>query len=378
VNEDLLRNVMCGIDPARDLTDETLDDLVPQEQLMSKITAGIGGVVPEPPAVRTPARRRRPALVAASAAAAATVVAIAGALTFFSSAPVTVRDAEVGPHKSVQSIVSHEKVTTGNGVTLTQTGVVTSFDVRHDRYVHPFQMDDGALTVSPAPASMTTPTDASGFARRIWATSQLEGYSKQPNVSLGFGVVTITKHVRGVPVVDKVPAWVGLAYENAPYHCPMQTGEPSTPQLLRRAPYSGIAAVVVGQSSGSPAVIYIAKSVRCGRLYPAQLANALEQFSLPWRIVGTVGTSKVKVNVAPPPCGHVVGDAVAGIWRSGVLSSVTITEYGTAPEYTAEFQACPVAASVREVIDLRGPTSSHTRFVHPTTGPMTVVADSYK
>ncbi len=376
MKEDLVGNVMAGIDPARDLTDETLDDLVPHEQLMSKIKAGIGGAVPEPRTVRTPAWRRWPALVGASAAAVA--LATAGAVTLFSSAPAISQNAAVGQRQSVQSTVSHEKVTTGTGITLTGGSAVVGFDVRHHRYVHPFQLDNGALTVTPAPASMETPTDASGFARRIWATSQLQGYSKQPQVSLGFGVVTITKHVRGVPVVDKVAAWVGLAYENAPYHCPMQTAGPSTQQLLRRAPYSGMAAVVVGQSSGSPAVLYIAKSVRCGRLYPAHLANALEQFSLPWRIVGPVGASKVKVNVSPPPCGRIVGDAVAGTWRSGVLSSVTITEYGTAPEYTAEFQACPVAASVRKVIDLRGPTSPHTRFIHPTAGPMTVVANSYK
>ncbi len=375
MNENLFRNAMAGIDPARDLTDETLDELVPHERLMSTIMTGVGNVVSEPRTVRIPAWRRWPALVGASAAAVA--LAMAGAVTLFSSAPALIQNA-VGPHQSVQRTVSHKKVTTGAGITVTGTGAAVGLGVRHQRYVQPFQLDNGAFTVTPAPASMRTPTDASGFARRIWATSQLRGYSKQPQGSLGFGVVTITKHVRGVPVVDQVPAWVGLAYDNAPYHCPMQTAGQPPRQLLRRAPYSGMAAVVVGQSSGSPAVIYVAKSVRCGRLYPAQLANALEQFSLPWRIVGTVGASKVEVNVSPPPCGRIVGDAVAGTWRSGILSSVRITEYGTAPEYTAEFQACPVAASVREVIDLRGPTSPRTRFIHPTAGPMTVVANSYK
>jgi hypothetical protein len=279
----------------------------------------------------------------------------------------------------VQTTVSHEKVTTSTGVALTGTGAVVSFDVKNKRYVHTLQLDNGALTVTPLPASMKTPADASGFARRIWATSQLQGYSKQSLGSLGFGVVTITKRVVGVPVVTKVPAWVGLAYENAPYYCPMQTsGHYSTSQLLRQAPYSGMAAVVVAQPSGSPAVIYIAKSVRCGRVYSAELANATEQFSLPWKVVGKAGASKVVVDVSPPPCGRIAGDDVAGTWRSGFLSSIMITEYGTAPEYTAELQGCPVVTSVREVIDLRGPTSPSTRFVHPMEGPMTIVANSYK
>ena len=376
MNEDLLQKLMNDIDPVRGLTDETLNDLVRQEQLMSKITAGIGDAVPEPRTARTPTRRRWPAIVGTSAAA--ITLAIAGAVTLFGSAPAVVKSAAVGPQETVQSTVAHERVTTDTGVTLTGTGAFAGVDVRHYRYIHPFQLDNGALTVTPAATSMKTPTNEFGFARRIWATSQLQGYSKQSRVSLGFGMVTITKHVRGVPAVEKVTAWVGLAHENTPYHCPIQTTGPSTQQLLRRAPYSGMAAVVVGEPSGSPAVVYIAKSVRCGRFYRARLANALEQFSLPWRIISTVGASKIELIVSPPPCGHVMGNAVAGTWRSGVLSSVAITEYGTSPEYTTGFQACPVATPVREVIDLPGPTSSRTRFIHPTTGLMTVVANSYK
>ena len=375
MNEDLLKSVMAGIDPARDLTDETLDSLVPHEQLMSKITAGIGSSAPALRAARVPVWRRMPALVGASAAA--LTLAIAGAVTLFSSAPLVIQGTALGPSKSAQTTVSHEKVTTGTGVTLTGTGVVVPF-ILHNRWVIARQLDAGVFTVVPAPASMKTPPDASGFMRRIWATSQLQGYSMRPRMSFGFGLVTITKHVAGVPVVTKVPAWVGLAYETAQYHCPLQTGGQSTQELLRQAPSSGMAAVVVGQSSGSPAEVYIAKSVRCGRLYPAELANALEQFSLPWSIIGKVGTSKVAIEVSPPPCGSIVGNAVAGTWRSGFLSSITITEYGTAPEYTAEFQACPVAASVKEVIDLRGPTLSNTHFFHPTAGPMTVVANATK
>jgi hypothetical protein len=213
-------------------------------------------------------------------------------------------------------------------------------------------------------------------------TSQLQGYSKQPAGGrlppFGLGIVTITKQVAGVPVVTKVPAWVGLAYENSPYHCPIQTGGQSTQRLLKHAPSSGLAAVVVGLPAGSPAVVYVAKSVRCARLYPAELTNATEQFSLRWAMAGKVGPSKVAIEVSPPPCGRIVGSAMAATWRSSSLSSVTITEYGTVPEYTAAWQSCPMPSPTRKVIDLRGPTSSSTQFVHPQTGPMTVVANSYK
>jgi hypothetical protein len=230
---------------------------------------------------------------------------------------------------------------------------------------------------------MKTPLNARAIAAEIWATTQLRGYSPLSRSGskaplFGFGIVTITKHVKGVPVVTKVPAWVGFARETALYHCPAQTSRQSTQQLLGRAAYSGLAAVVVGQPSGSPAVVYVAKSVRCGRLYPAVLSNATEQFSLSWTVAGKVGTSKVAIEVTPPMCGRIVGNAVAATWRSGWLSSVTITEFGTVPEYTAAWRTCPMPTPTREVIDLRGPTSSSTQFVHPKTGPMTVVANSYK
>jgi hypothetical protein len=374
MDENVLRAIMGDVDPARDLTDETLDELAPHHQLMAKITAGLGSEVPEHRTARTPIWRRVPALVGAGVAAVTLV--IAGAVALFGSAPVVIQGTAVGSSKSLQT-TTHRPVTTGTGVTLTGTGLLVAAGVQHNRWINMVKLDAGVLTISPAPTSMKTPPNAPAIARQIWATSQLQGYAKQAP-SFGFGLVTITKHVAGVPVITKVPAWVGLAYENAPYHCPAQTSGQSRQSLLKQAPSSGLAAVVVGQPSGSPAVIYIAKSVRCDHLYPALLADANEQFSLPWRIVSRVGTSTLVIKVSPPACGLIVGDAMAATWRSGSLSSVTISEYGTAPEYFAESQACPATISVRKVIDLRGPMSASTHFVHPKTGPMTVVNQSYK
>lgn len=368
MNEDLLRAMMGDVDPARDLTDETLDELVPRDHLMAKIMTGIGSDVPQRQAVRVPIWRRVPALVGAGTAAMA--LAVAGAVSLFGSAPLVIQGTAHGPSKSLHK-------------TFTPADVLAGFVVQNDRYWYLTQIDGGAFRIAQAPASMKTPLNARAIAAEIWATAQLQGYSPLSRSGskaplFGFGIVTITKHVKGVPVMTKVPAWVGFARETALYHCPTQTSRQSTQQLLGRAAYRGLAAVVVGQPSGSPAVVYVAKSVRCGRLYPAVLSNATEQFSLSWTVTGKVGTSKLAIEVTPPPCGRIVSNAVAATWRSGSLSSVTITEYGTVPEYTAEYQACPAAIPVRKVIDLRGAMTASTQFIHPKTGPMTVVANHYK
>ena len=381
MNEDLLRAMMGDVDPARDLTDETLDELVPRDHLMAKIMTGIGSDVAQRQAVRVPIWRRVPAIVGASTAAMA--LAIAGAVSLFGSAPLVIQGTALGPSKSVHKTTTHGPVTTGTGFAFTSADAVAGFVVQNDRYWYLTQIDGRAFRIAQAPASMKTPLNARAIAAEIWATAQLRGYSPLSRSGskaplFGFGIVTITKHVKGVPVVTKVPAWVGFARETALYHCPAQTSRQSTQQLLGRAAYSGLAAVVVGQPSGSPAVVYVAKSVRCGRLYPAVLSNATEQFSLSWTVTGKVGTSKLAIEVTPPPCGRIVSNAVAATWRSGSLSSITITEYGTVLEYTAEYQACPAAIPVRKVIDLRGASTASTKFIHPKTGPMTVVANHYK
>ena len=377
MDDDLLKMMMEAIDPARDLTDEALEELVPHARLMEKIAAGVSVDTGTRRTVNRPFWRRAPALIVAGTAAATLV--ISGAVTLLGSAPVVLQTSSFGPvHKGV----ANGPMMSGSQLLASSSKSTLSGAVKNHRFVHTVRLDGGAFSVSPAPASMTTPSNRIATAREIWATSQLQGYSKQPTSGsksdLGYGIVTITKHVAGVPTVTKVAAWVGLAYDNSSYFCPMEKTGQSIQQLMARAPSNGLAAVVAGQPSGSPAVVYIAKSVRCDRLYPSQLANAAEEFSLPWSVLGKVSASKIAINVSPPPCGGIVGNAMATSTRSGFLSSVTITEYGTAPEYTARYQSCPAALPTREVIDLRGSMNAATKFIHPGPGPIKTVATTSK
>ena len=75
MNEETLALVMQAIDPARDLTDETLAELFTHEHLMERINARIAEDAPAPikvPAI--PVWRRVPTLIGSSAAAIALVI----------------------------------------------------------------------------------------------------------------------------------------------------------------------------------------------------------------------------------------------------------------------------------------------------------------
>lgn len=380
MNDDQLKAIMQGIDPARNLSDETLDELLPADRLLERLAARIAEDTPDHRAPRARARRRLPTMVAAGMAA--VTLAVVAAASLFGSAPVVVHATALTPTSRGLQALEYGPLATGPGPVLPSTVVVSTRSVRHHRFVDTVELDGGAFSVSPAPASMRTPSNASAVANEVWATSQLQGYSKRwpasRSSSFGYGIVTIMKNESGVQVITKQAAWVGLVRESTAYYCPLESGSPSRTQLLKRAPSSGLAAVVVGQPSGSPALVYVARSVRCGRLYPASLSDAAEQFSLPWRMVGNVSASEVAIEVTPPPCGRIVGNAVSATTHAGSLSQVTITEYGTALDATLAYQSCPVPAPIREVVDLGGPTTTDTRFVHPKTGLKRVVAKYVK
>lgn len=95
MNDELLKTLMESLDPARGLSDATLDELLPHDQLMVKITAGIAAEQPEPRyAKRIPIWRQVPTLV--STAAIAIAIAITGATTLLSSSPTVVHGKSAG------------------------------------------------------------------------------------------------------------------------------------------------------------------------------------------------------------------------------------------------------------------------------------------
>jgi hypothetical protein len=115
MSDELFQTMFESVDPGRDLSDETLNELLPHDALMAKITAGITAEAPASARAKTTPRWRRiPTFVGASVAAGS--VAVAGALMLFGSSPALVQGTGVGT-----------KTTTSIGSGVTQTG--TRMDV---------------------------------------------------------------------------------------------------------------------------------------------------------------------------------------------------------------------------------------------------------
>ncbi|HUZ40245.1 MAG TPA: hypothetical protein VMU68_02495 [Acidimicrobiales bacterium] len=102
MNDEQLQTMIEAVDPVRDLSDETLNELLPRDQLMSKISAGIA--VDATASTRekaTPLWHRIPTFVGAFVAAISVV--LAGALMLFGSSPALVQGTGVGTKTTVPS-----------------------------------------------------------------------------------------------------------------------------------------------------------------------------------------------------------------------------------------------------------------------------------
>ena len=141
-------------------------------------------------------------------------------------------------------------------------------------------------------------------------------------------------------------------------------------------PTPGDAAVVVGSSVGSPAVVYRARSEPCASVAPASLSNALEAVSVPWIPEGVASTELLNIQVDVPPCG-----GIGGIASGGSAEVQTITVYALVPERPVA-QSCVPGRFVDQTVVL-GPgrtpgappplVSPGTHILHGDLGPVRVV-----
>lgn len=254
---------------------------------------------------------------------------------------------------------------------------ITPFDpshamVLHSRFVSTVKLDGGVVTIRPAPSGLRPKKSERGIEGQVWATSQIMSYRPQ---AFGFGLVTITKRAAGVPTVENLPAWVGLASDaQIAFSCPSFASTPTGPDPPLPTP--GDAAVVVGSGNGSPAVVYRARSRPCASVEPASLSNALEMVSVPWTALGPVLSEAVNVQATVPACG-----SVFGVSSGGSAAAMTITVQAVVPESPVA-RSCIPHRSVSETVTL-GPGRSPgappplvgpgTQILHGATGLVRVV-----
>jgi hypothetical protein len=169
----------------------------------------------------------------------------------------------------------------------------TAADVSGHRFVHPFELDGGGLLVLPPPRSYRATRSARSVEQEAWATSQLAG---EP-VPVGLGIVTITRHVHGIPVVRRLIAWVALAAESEFCGLAITSFLAHPPSL----PSPGWSAVVIGDAPRTPALYYQSAQAPCGVVAPTSVQRAIEVLSVPWRLAG--GSVETRV----PTCSKVYG-----------------------------------------------------------------------
>jgi hypothetical protein len=194
-------------------------------------------------------------------------------------------------------------------------------DVVRGRFVAPVALDGGVLTVVPAPAGDRPAVSRTQAAREVWASPVLQDHVQGP---LGYGLVTISLRVKGVPHVTRLLAWVGFARSPEVANCPNESPGTAghTPVLSGAAlASSGEAAVVIGAAHGSPAVAYAAPSVLCDHRQPATLSRATEDVSVPWRALTSLANQSIRVRVTLPDCARLEGTAAGG---SAQVSTVTV------------------------------------------------------
>jgi hypothetical protein len=183
-------------------------------------------------------------------------------------------------------------------------------------------LDGGVLEVAPAPAGDHPLVSEERAAEEIWASPVLQGDQQGP---LGYGVVTISLRVGGVPHVTRLRAWVGFARSSGTAFCPEKS--PSSTSNAdglsgQALSSSGYAAVVIGAAHGSPAVTYRAPSMVCGSVQPAALALASEVLSVPWQALTGVANESIQLRVTLPACGTLEGIASGG---SAKVTTITVT-----------------------------------------------------
>ena len=220
-------------------------------------------------------------------------------------------------------------------------------DVVRGRFVAPVSLAGGDLEVVPAPPGDRPLVSRQQAAREIWASPVLQGRQVE---ALGYGLVTISLRVAGVPHIAKLPAWVGFAKSSGIAACPE---EPATSTSIPAAlsgtdlASSGYAAVVLGAAHGSPAVTFMAPSLFCGAVQPATLAQATEVLSVPWQPLTALENQSIRVRASLPACA-----SFEGITSSGSAKVTTITVAAVVPDVHGR---CNGTSDITETVALGPP-----------------------
>ncbi len=186
------------------------------------------------------------------------------------------------------------------------------------RFLNTIVLDGGLVTVTPAPANVSTVQGLSAVTAKIWASAQLSGFAPQ---ILGYGYVTVQGTAKGETSLNHLLAWVGFANGNTSNVCAKNSaGKFKT---------NGEAAVVIGDATSSQAVAYVPSG--CGIAQRKGYTIPSEVVSVPWVKIGDPnarGVVNFRTTIAQ--CG-----AVSGSTRARGTRVLEVLLYAQRPDWSA-------------------------------------------
>jgi hypothetical protein len=364
MDEDMLQALMTNTDPVRDLNDEALDELVPNDRLMARVLTDLGDLARV--RVRQHVSLWRRVSFRVSATAATVLIVASGSVAIFgSSTSLELRGLALG---SVHSTWLHAPLPSGQPYAptrLTTTATSSSLGlVRRGRVDTTLELD--GFTIAPAAISVHPTVPESVMANELWATTALAGTTQ---LALAYGDVTL--NMAGAPKLRDVPVWVAIATAkqcNAKVVC-NAANVASWPLTIV---VSGYGLPSLQEKSGLP-IDFVYQSAGTKSTAKPRLLPAIEEVSSPWIQDGPVKDRTLSITTGPFPCGALHGYSLVAGPHGATLTVESLYPESTMGDY------CASSLVVHRAIALTATTNGVTRwlvnpsvpFVHATTGPMT-------
>lgn len=226
------------------------------------------------------------------------------------------------------------------------------------RFTTPISFDGGIITVTPAPANVSTLQGIGKMTAKIWASTEFSGFDHQ---TLGYGYVTVRGTAKGEKRMTHVLAWVGFANGN--------TSDVCTKSGAGTFRTNGEAAVVLGDAKFAEAVAYVPSG--CGIPTRAGFTVPNEVLSVPWVKVGSAnarGVVNFRTTIAH--CGTVAGRTIA---RG--TGAVEILLYAQTPDWSAATCSAKVLALGMPLAKTAAKANA-LRLIHGTSGPVRQVVNA--
>ncbi|MDE3202853.1 MAG: hypothetical protein KGQ66_01375 [Acidobacteriota bacterium] len=158
-------------------------------------------------------------------------------------------------------------------------------DVSAGKFTRTVTLDDGAVTITPAPPNLQPQIPQTQAQVLVGSDSQV--YMRGWTGAIGFAEVSINPKLASE--VNHTPAWVAVIKQEAPF-CP-NTVSPSTPATTAPTPSwpPGYLAVIV-TGNGTKVLDYHSRSQVCD--FPAKgpsVSDATQLVSIPWQLVSLQG-----------------------------------------------------------------------------------------